>query len=356
MDRIVVGMSGGVDSSVAAALLLERGFAVHGVVLKLWKAPQPSTKTDDIGVNSIADTLGIPLIEVDLTDTFYQEIVTDFAKAYASGITPNPCVICNPTLKFRALLEIAHEVNAQWIATGHYARVVNNGHAHLLRGCAKTKDQSYVLYRLGQQHLQHLKLPLGELADKSMVRQLARELNLPSAEKSESQDLCFMEGGDYRSLIGAVNPLSNQPGPILDESGNQLGTHQGLAFYTIGQRSGLGISSTQRLFVLKIDADNNVIIVGPRTGLASQWCRLNALSFTSGSPPDQNFSVMGRYRYRAPEVPVFVTMTDPDKAIVRFDKPQQMIAPGQSLVFYHGDEVLGGGIIANASLNKPDEI
>ena len=346
MERIVIGMSGGVDSTVAAALLLKHGYEVHGVTLKLWKMPHEPLADKVVTAKTVATTLDIPFIEFDLTDRFYDEIVASFADAYVAGLTPNPCVICNPTLKFRALLEVAGNLNAHWIATGHYARVIHdNGTSHLLRGCARNKDQSYALYRLNQEHLNCLKLPLGEMKNKSQVRQIARQYNLPSSETAESQDLCFMGGGDYRTLLQSIRPSSQRCGPILDEDGHKLGTHKGIAFYTIGQRSGLGIASSQRLYVIKIDAEQNSIILGPRVSLDHDHCYLGHLTFTAGAKPAEHFSAMGRVRYRSPEVPVDVTLTGDEKALVQFEIPQQMIAPGQSLVFYKGDEVLGGGII-----------
>lgn len=347
MERIIVGLSGGVDSAVTAALLVQRGYEVHGVTLKMWKITA-ETEEDDTAVKTLASALGIPLIERDLVDRFYNGIVRPFAEAYISGVTPNPCVVCNPTLKFHALLNVADDLNAQWIATGHYARVIHeDDQSYLLRGLTHNKDQSYALYRLGQKHIQRLQLPLGEYHNKEEVRQLARQWGLPSAEKAESQDLCFMGGGDYRTLLQTVKPINIQPGPILDEAGHKIGQHQGLAFYTIGQRNGLGIASTQRLYVIKIDTLENALVLGPRSSLDRSQCYLDSVTFTSGCQPNMHFIAMGRIRYRAPEVPIEVTLTGDKKAKIHFDKPQQMITPGQSLVFYQGDKVLGGGIITS---------
>jgi tRNA-specific 2-thiouridylase len=348
MERIAVGLSGGVDSSVAAALLLERGYEVHGVSLKLWKIPNEQLKTEEITAQTVAEVLGIPLIELDLSERFYREIVESFADSYIAGFTPNPCVICNPTLKFQALLEAASNIEANWVATGHYARVKHkNDNSHLHRGCARNKDQSYALYRLEQQHLRHLQLPLGLIENKSQVREIARKYHLPSAEKTDSQDLCFMGGGDYRQLLQNIKPTSHQPGPVLDEAGHVLGTHRGLAFYTIGQRSGLGIASSRRLYVTKLDAHQNTVILGPRESLNRYECLLESVTFTTGRAPASQFTVMGCIRYRAPEVPIEVTLTADAKAKVRFINPQQLVAPGQSLVFYRDTEVLGGGIISD---------
>ena len=215
MERIIVGLSGGVDSAVTAALLLHRGYEVHGVTLKLWKMPQEQAVVDNVSAGTIATALGIPLLELDLEKKFYTDIVQSFAVSYIAGVTPNPCVICNPTLKFQALLEVADALHARWIATGHYARVIHEANiTHLLRGCASHKDQSYALYRLNQQQLHRLQLPLGEMENKTQVRELARRWKLPSADKTDSQDLCFMGGGDYRTLMHLVKPGQYQTGTV----------------------------------------------------------------------------------------------------------------------------------------------
>ena len=346
MKRVVVGLSGGVDSAVTAALLIERGYQVHGVTLKMWKLAEQQ-EDERTFAGTVATSLGIPLIELDLKDRFYNDIVLSFADAYTLGLTPNPCVVCNPTLKFQALLDVASDIDAHWIATGHYARVLHErGKSHLLRGRAHKKDQSYALYRLGQKHLRKLLLPLGDLFSKTEVRQLARKWELPSAERADSQDLCFMGGRDYRTLLKTIKPSSHQPGPVLDEKGERLGQHQGLAFYTIGQRSGMGIASSHRLYVLKLDTQENTITVGPRSSLDRNRCLLESVTFIAGTKPADHFSVLGRIRYHSAEVPIHVKLIDNNRAIVDFDEPQQMITPGQSLVFYQDDEVLGGGIIS----------
>ncbi|MDF1513162.1 MAG: tRNA 2-thiouridine(34) synthase MnmA [Anaerolineae bacterium] len=347
MDRVIVGLSGGVDSAVTAALLLQRGFAVHGITLKTWKIHNAS-HNDTNSAAEVARVLGIPLEERDISVQFYNEIVVkSFVDQYASGITPNPCVVCNPTLKFQTLLNTADALNCTWIATGHYARVIHlQNRSKLLRGTAPKKDQSYALYRLEQKHLQRMLLPLGELPDKATVRQLARQLGLPNANQADSQDLCFMGGGDYRELLNLFEHAHNKPGAILDEQGNVIGQHTGLANFTVGQRSGIGIASQERLYVLRLDPNNNTLTVGRRSSLYQSSCLLDAVSFTSGSPPADQFSSMAQIRYRSIEAAVKVVMSGLLKAKIHFAKPQAMITPGQSLVFYDGDEVLGGGIIS----------
>ena len=346
-DGVVVGLSGGVDSAVTTALLLEQGYDVYAVALETWRASAGSAEALTPAAE-VADHLGVPLIVRDLKDTFYRRIVTPFLDDYTRGQTPNPCVFCNPTLKFATLIEEADRLHARWIATGHYARVVRteDGISHLLRGLASAKDQSYALYRLTQDQLQRLLLPLGNLKSKAHVREIARRYGLPSAETGDSQDLCFAVGTSYRELIGALRPSALQPGPIYDESGNRLGDHDGLPLYTIGQRSGLGIAAPQRLYVLQLDPGENAITVGPRSSLAKETCVIEDVTFTSGHAPGRTFEALARIRYRAPLALASVTLKDRYTAEVAFDTPQYGVAPGQSLVLYDNEETLGGGIIA----------
>lgn len=345
-SKVVVGLSGGVDSAVAAAMLQQAGYDVHGVALDLWKAPDTDNQAP-AGYRAIAAHLGIPLAQQNLKTRFYHQVVEPFLDDYALGRTPNPCVFCNPTLKFKALLDHADALGAAWIATGHYARVLHDdrGVAHLLRGRAQHKDQSYALYRLTQPILRRLRLPLGNLESKDEVRRLARQWGLPSADAEDSQDLCFMQGSDYRDLLANLRPNALTPGPILDEAGRPLGEHEGLPRYTVGQRSGLGIQAAERLYVLRLDPVRNALIVGPREALARRGCTLQTMTFTTGSAPTQTFEAQGRIRYRAPLTRVSVTLDSEGSARITFDTPQYGVAPGQSLVLYDGDEVLGGGVI-----------
>ena len=344
---VVVGLSGGVDSAVAAALLLEQGYDVHAVALETWRASADSTETLTPAAE-VADHLGIPLVVRDLKDTFFRRIVTPFLDDYTRGQTPNPCVFCNPTLKFATLVEESDRLHALWIATGHYARVIRteDGMAHLLRGLASAKDQSYALYRLTQGHLLRLLLPLGNLESKARVREIARRHGLPSAEAGDSQDLCFAVGTSYQELMATLRPAALQPGPIYDESGNHLGDHDGLPFYTVGQRSGLGIAAPQRLYVLQLDPDENAITVGPRSSLAKETCVIEDVTFIAGRAPGRTFEALARIRYRAPLTPASVTLRDEYTAEVAFHTPQYGVAPGQSLVLYDNEETLGGGVIA----------
>jgi len=345
--RCIIGLSGGVDSAVAAAILIEQGFTVQGVFLDTWHAGTGGAQAL-AAAETVADHLSIQLRRCDVRQAFYARVVEPFLDTYAAGRTPNPCVLCNPLLKVATLLDAADKVGAEWIATGHYARVVyaGNGMARLYQARAVTKDQSYALYRLGQRHVSRLLMPLGEVASKAEVREIARALNLPAADNDESQDLCFVGTGGYHDLLAALRPDALRPGPILDEAGHHLGDHHGLARFTIGQRGGLGIAAAAPLYVIDLDPARNAVIVGPRARLARSECHLVDVTFVAGAPPTPQFEAMGRIRYRAPLVPVTITMIDPSNAHIAFAEPQSGIAPGQSLVVYDDEEVLGGGIIS----------
>jgi tRNA-specific 2-thiouridylase len=346
-NRVAIGLSGGVDSAVAAALLQAQGYEVHGVALKTWHAPTDEAETSLDSAAAVADALHIPLHVEDVETRFYRNVIEPFVAEYARGHTPNPCVMCNPTLKFAVLSEAADRLGARWIATGHYARIDHPvaGPARLLHAQNLQKDQSYALYRLTQHHLTRLLLPLGDIADKATVREMARHYGLPSAEADDSQDLCFMRGGDYRSLLALLRPDAVRPGPIYNESGEPLGEHHGLSHYTVGQRSGLGIAAAEPLYVVCLRPQDNAVIVGPSPSLVRETCTLTALTFTTGTPPAQVFSAQGRIRYRAPRVDVTVRTLDAHRAEVHFTQPQRSVAPGQSLVLYQDEEVIGGGII-----------
>jgi tRNA-uridine 2-sulfurtransferase len=352
-DHVVVGLSGGVDSAVTAALLKAEGYTVHGVFLNLWQLGEAEATAGDAPAASarrVAEALKLDLTVRDLRDRFYDTVVAPFMDAYSRGLTPNPCIMCNPTFKFQVLIETADDLQNAWIATGHYARVVREpgNAARLFTGTAASKDQSYALYRLRQSQLRRLHLPLGKLATKARVRELARRYQIPNAGRADSQDLCFVGGGDYREALRAERPEAFRPGPIFNEAGERLGEHSGLPGYTVGQRSGLGIASTERLYVLRLDPTRNALVVGPRAELARTACRIDGVTFIAGDPPAARFPATGRIRYRAPLSPLTVEMLNDRQARVTFDNPQHGVAPGQSLVFYRDDEVLGGGMIVEA--------
>ena len=344
---VMIGLSGGVDSAVAAALLVDEGFDVHAATLRLWHVAPEKTERVAARARAVAEALDIPLQILEVRQRFYREVVLPFAETYARGETPNPCMVCNPRLKFKAVLNAADKLGAYWIATGHYARVRHrpDGPAQLLRARSASRDQSYMLHRLTQPVLTRLRLPLGELADKADVRAVARRLALPSADVRDSQDLCFLAGGDYRPLIEKLRPASFTPGPIIDEAGNVLGRHRGLPRYTVGQRSGLGLAAPGKLYVLELRPEENALVVAPAESLQKTGCRLRDVTFTRGAPPAPRFQAEVRIRYRAPLAAAEIEMLPDAAAHVRFVQPQRAPAAGQSVVFYQGERVLGGGII-----------
>ena len=346
--RVAVAMSGGVDSSLAVALLKEAGYEVIGVTMQIWPSDEPARFGGCCGLEAIEDAkkvaykLGIPHYVVNFRDIFAKKVIADFCLEYSLGRTPNPCIRCNQYIKFDALLKKAKELDYSFIATGHYARIEQspNGY-HLLKAVDLTKDQSYFLYTLGQSELQHLLLPIGNL-HKAEVRRLSTELGLPTATRRESQDICFIPDNDYRLFIAKhISPTS---GDIVDTNGKVLGRHSGLAQYTVGQRQGLGLTSNKRLYVIRLDAANNRLVVGAKDQLLSNRLCASKLSWVSGEAPGESANITAKVRYKSPEVTARLRLTD-GVAEVNFQQPQWAIAPGQAVVFYQGDTVLGGGII-----------
>ncbi len=350
--RVLVAMSGGVDSSVAAALLLEAGYQVIGVTMRLFSLPQEEVPEHFRGccsVEAVDETrrvchlLGIPHYLLNFEKQFDRYVVDYFCQEYARGRTPNPCLACNSYLKFHFLLRRALILGFDHIATGHYGRIeVEGGRSHLLKGVDHTKDQSYFLYTLGQEELGHLLLPIGDY-HKRQVRQKARDLGLPVAERPDSQELCFIPDGDTRHFL--AERLGAQPGPMVDERGRELGRHSGVAFYTVGQRHGLGLSQAQPYYVVRLEAEANRVVVGPETSLYQRSLRVEGVSFVMGVSPSLPARVAAKIRYRSPEAPATLVSRDDEMELI-FDEPQRAIAPGQAVVFYQGDEVIGGGVIA----------
>ncbi len=344
-------MSGGVDSSVAAALLLEAGHDVVGVTLEQWSehgGPGPGCcgAADGERARAVAGELGIPHRVIDLSGEFYEAVIEPFGLEYLAGRTPNPCIECNRRIRFGALLERIADLGCEALATGHHARVqTDDGKHRLRRGRDGGKDQSYVLYMLGQEQLGRVVLPIGEMTKKE-VRARARSLGLSSAERPESQDICFVGCGDYRRFLSAHFPEALQPGPVVDGGGTVLGTHNGAAGFTVGQRRGLGVAVGEPLFVTQIDAASSTVVVGRRSNLLAAGCRLEKAAFVAGEPPD-GLRVDVQVRYRSPAVPARLDR-DPDGWRVLFDEGQSAVAPGQAAVLYRGDEVIGGGTIAGA--------
>lgn len=354
--RVVVAMSGGVDSSVAAALLVEQGYEVIGMMMRLWSEPGSGARglanrccTPDqmADAGRVADRLDIPFYVIDVQDHFRQTIVQFFIDEHARGRTPNPCIECNRQIRFTYLLKRAMALDADYLATGHYARVRRASAGYqLLKSVDKTKDQSYVLHVLGQQHLAHVLFPVGEYT-KEEVRDLARKFDLPVAAKRESQDLCFLSDGDYRRFLTEYNPQTSQPGPILDQAGQELGQHEGLSFYTIGQRKGLGISAPHPLYVLRKDVGRNALVVGTRSEVHQPDLWAREVNWIAGSPPGRPIQAQVKIRYKARPVAATVTASENDYAQVCFDDPVFGITAGQGAVFYDDDICLGGGIIAD---------
>lgn len=348
--KTLVAMSGGVDSSVAAALMVEAGHEVIGATLKLWKGPNGEAPTagcctvgDAEDARRVAAQLDIPYYVFDYTDDFRAGVVDPFIDSYLAGRTPNPCVECNRTVKFSRLLDQAVDLGCDLLVTGHYARVRETaGGWRLLRGVDGGKDQSYVLYMLGQEDLSRVQFPIGDM-NKAETRSVAARLGLRTASKKESQDICFVGAGDYRSFLDTQTEPGGQGGPIIDHDGTYLGDHRGVAGFTIGQRKGLGVAVGEARYVTSIDPAAATIVVGRRNHLLASGALLTGVSWVRNAPPtDRRVEV--KIRYNTPAVPATLD-ADGSTCTIVFDEPQSSIAPGQAGVVYRGDEVLGGGTI-----------
>lgn len=351
-------MSGGVDSSVTAHLLLQQGYEVEGLSFILWEARNRSSFTTCCSleaVNSAAKTaekLGIRHTAVDVRGEFIEKVIEPFVEAYTKGMTPNPCILCNRYVKFPFLLREAEKRGAEYIATGHYAKVVQSSefldsslvtrHSLLLKGIDPKKDQSYFLYVLGQDTLNRLILPLGDYR-KEDIRTIARSLNLAAANRPESQEICFIEDRNYFRFIEKLSPVAGEHGPILDMTGKVLGTHKGIYCYTIGQRKGLGISSLQPHYVIKIDTLKNAIYVGPQEEAKIRSFFVEDVNWIL-DPVESFFRATVKVRSMMEDKPASVEILN-EGVMVQFDEPQWAPAPGQSAVFYDKDTVIGGGII-----------
>jgi tRNA-specific 2-thiouridylase len=350
--RVVVAMSGGVDSAVAAGLLLRESYEVVGITMRLWTQDDPLAPRyqrrccplEDIDdARAAADTLGIPHYVLNMEEQFSAHVVDYFVDEYRRGRTPNPCLPCNEHVKFRALMAKAQALDADYLATGHYARIDRVGDTHrLLRAADAEKDQSYVLYMLGQRELDRVLFPIGGYR-KPEIRELAGELGLPVAEKPDSADICFLPTEDYRDFIAERVPQSE--GDIVDRDGTVVGRHRGVAAFTIGQRRGLGVALGERRYVTSVDPELNVITIGRDDDLLAESASVEAVRWVAGAPPAAEFEANVKIRYRSPAQAANVRVT-PDGAEVQFVKPQRAVTPGQAAVFYRNDEVLGGGIIA----------
>ena len=348
--RVVVAMSGGVDSSVTAALLLEQGYEVIGMTMQLKSSgtlgsPDSRSEGDPVrGAGRIAELLGIPLHVVDFSADFQDQIIAPFCREYYSGRTPNPCVICNKRLKFGSLLDRALALEADYLATGHYVKLFEEDGRYLVaKGADPLKDQSYFLFALSQRQLQHSLFPLGTMT-KDRVRELALSFNLPVAEKPESQDICFIPDGEYIRFLEQHFENGRCGGEIVHVSGKVIGAHKGVHRYTIGQRKGLGIGWTEPLYVVGIDAQAKKVIVGEKQHLSRR--ELVAAGCNWNIPePQGEIQASCRIRYRHRETPALIVPLEDSRVQVVFDDPQDGITPGQAAVFYRGDRVIGGGWI-----------
>lgn len=351
-------MSGGVDSSVAAALLVREGYDVTGVMLKLWSGDAINNLSGCCNIGAaddarrVADVLGIPFYVFNFADRFTSSVVRNFKEDYSAGRTPNPCVRCNQWIKFDALFDKARALGADVLATGHYARVRHKaGRYKLLRGVDTQKDQSYVLWMLAQEHLKHCRFPVGEMP-KSETRRIAAELGLRTARKPDSQEICFVRGGDFDAYVGEHLAEASRPGPILTSQGTEIGRHRGIGRYTVGQRKGLGISLGVPVFVHTIDADANAIVVGGRDELYVDGFVAEEASFTSGDAPPDGTPVLVQHRAHGDVRGGSIHQAGAGRFEVHYDNPVAAVAPGQSATLYSAespDEVLGGGIVLSTA-------
>jgi tRNA-specific 2-thiouridylase len=350
--RVVVAMSGGVDSSVAASLVVERGDEAIGVTMHLAGSSSRCCSLDDADdARRVADRLGMRFYVANYRERFQREVIDEFAAAYLAGRTPIPCVACNQRFKFDYLLERAKVFGAASVASGHYARVdcdPDTGLRRLRRAVDRQKDQTYFLFGLSQAQLEAVEFPLGEMT-KAEVRERARELGLATADKPESQEICFVPDGDYARVVERVRPDALPgDGDIVDGEGRVVGRHRGIHHYTVGQRRGLGIAAEQRLYVTALDAARNRVVVGDERALEAPIARVERVRWIAGEAPPQGIRAEVRIRHQHAGAPARLEPGD-DATLVRFDAPVRAVAPGQAAVFYDGDVVLGGGWIAGAA-------
>lgn len=343
MLKVAVAMSGGVDSSVTAALLKEEGRDVIGITMLIHTEDGNAGSVED--ARKVAEKLGIPHHEIDLKKAFRQTVIDNFCHEYSQGRTPNPCVCCNKYIKFGELLAEARSLGADYLSTGHYARIGSHqGRVVLRKGLDRAKDQSYFLSSLTQEQLRQTILPLGSLT-KKRVRELASEFGLSVDDKDESQEICFVPDNDYRRFVSEAVPESLRPGSIVDRTGNALGEHDGIINYTIGQRRGLGIASTAPYYVVSIDAYKNLVTVGTKEEVYSDELVASEINWMAFDEPDHSIEIDARIRYRHKESRAVVMPLERGRAKVTFESPQMAITPGQTVVFYQGDLLVGGGII-----------
>jgi tRNA-specific 2-thiouridylase len=351
--RALIAMSGGVDSSVAAKLTINKGYECVGCTMKLYQnadAGLPREHTccalsDVEDARSVARKLKMPYYVFNFTDDFRSKVIDKFIASYESGITPNPCIDCNHYMKFAKLFDRAKILNCQYIVTGHYARITQDVSGyHLKKALDSSKDQSYVLYSMTQEQLAHTIFPLGKLR-KTETRKIAEENGFRNAHKPDSQDICFVPDGNYAKIIELHTGKKSTPGKFIDTKGKILGTHKGIIHYTLGQHKGLGLSLPYTVYVTRINPANNTVVLGPQAGLFNDRALVKEFNWISGKPPKDSIRCRAKIRYRQPEQWVKVTPKSDERVELTFDEPQRAITPGQAAVIYDGDEVLGGGVI-----------
>lgn len=359
--RVVVAMSGGVDSSVVAGLLVRQGYEVIGITLQLYDHGAAISRKgaccagqDIHDARNVAERLGIPHYVLDYESRFRQSVIDEFADSYVRGETPIPCIRCNQRVKFRDLLQTARDLGADCLATGHYVQRVTDEHANgqaraqLLRGADPRRDQSYFLYATTAEQLDYLRFPLGHM-EKPEVRRLAEEFGLAVADKPDSQDICFVPNGDYASVVTKLRPEAAEPGEIVDEAGRVLGRHDGVIHFTVGQRKGLGIAAAEPLYVLRLDAAKRHVVVGPKASLARSVVYLRELNWLGDPIPAEGLDVTVKLRSAQPAVAATIFADENNAARLELFEPEYGIAPGQAGVVYAGERLLGGGWIARTA-------
>ena len=353
--KVIVAMSGGVDSSVAALLLHRQGFDVVGVTMRLWSLDRDDVPVSNKRCCSVEDVedarrvchaIGVPHYFLNFEREFQRHVIDYFVREYDRGRTPHPCLACNDKIKFDFLLRRATFLDADYIATGHYGRIRTSpdGSFELLKGIDRSKDQSYVLFTLGQSELARLLLPVGEYA-KDEIRTIAAEADLPVANKPDSQEICFIPDDNYRKFV--ADRVAPKPGNFVTERGEVMGTHPGIQFFTVGQRRRLGLNgnTSRPMYVTRIDSNSNDVVLGNSEDLLRSTLWASRVNYLSGSVPVAPIRVNAKIRYKSADAPATLIPVGPDAAEVRFDEPQRAVTPGQAVVFYNGDVILGGGYI-----------
>lgn len=353
---VMIGMSGGVDSSVAAAILLEKGYDAVGVTMQIWPDLPGERQKNEGGCCSlsavddarrVADKLGIPYYVLNFKDVFQEKVIDYFKEEYIAGRTPNPCIACNRHVKFEALLQKAVSMGMDYVATGHYAKAEYDegiGRHLLKKSVTASKDQTYALYTLTQEQLSRTLFPIGDYT-KDRVRELAREIGLTVASKPDSQEICFVEDNDYGRFICENTSYEIKPGYFLDTSGNRLGKHRGIIHYTVGQRKGLGITFGKPMYVVSVNPENNSVVLGEEKEVFTGGLKASDLNFISIEALSGEMRVTAKIRYSAKEAPAVIKPLGTERVSVEFETPQRAVTPGQSVVFYDGETVVGGGVI-----------